>query len=432
MFQSSNLCHKFAGLRGLIVLLLWLVLPRPASSYSFQTHEQLIDLTWTDSIKPLLKRRFPNLTEAELLQAHAYAYGGSAIQDLGYYPVANGFFSDLTHYVRSAEFVRSLFRHARNANELAFAIGALSHYVGDTIGHSDAINPAVAIEFPKLKAKFGPSVNYGEGPHAHVRAEFAFDIDQITLHHMAPSAYLRHVGLQIPYALLSQAFSETYGSPLRAVLGGRRPIIRTYRFAIRSFLPLVAYAEAVLHRNDFPPEPNTDAARRFQAQLARTEFETGWNQFRKKPGFRTYVLAGVIFVVPKIGRLSELSIRGPELSTLERYLESVNRSTASMRNLLGHLDGTLRLPNRDLDTGDRVKPGGYRLTDETYAKLLNEITKSSSVQELPATLKENLLDYYADPNAPIATKKDRKRWARVQNNLALLQGMKARPEPGED
>jgi hypothetical protein len=417
--------------RRLSVLFVCLILPHSASPYSFQTHEQLIDLTWTDTIKPLLKRRFPNITEADLLRAHAYAYGGSAIQDLGYYPFGNHFFSDLTHYVRSADFVRSLFRHARNANELAFAVGALSHYVGDTIGHSDAVNPAVAIEFPNLSARFGPSVNYGENPHAHVRAEFAFDIEEITQHHMAPSAYLRHVGLQIPYALLTQAFNETYGLRLRDILSGRRPILRSYRFAIRSFLPRVAYAEAVLHRNGFPPEPNTDAGKLFQAQLARTEFENGWSQFRKQPGFKTYVLAGVIAVLPKIGTLSELSIRGPNSSTLERYIESVNRSTASMRDLLVHLDGTLQLPNRDLDTGDRVKPGGYRLTDATYAKLLHEVTRST-VESVPATVKENLLDYYADPNAPIATKKNHKQWSRVQSELTVLRGMKTRPEASEE
>jgi hypothetical protein len=398
-----------------------------AYGYSFQTHEQLVDLTWTDTIKPLLKRRFPNLSEADLSRAHSYAYGGSAIQDLGYYPFGNEFFSNLTHYVRSADFVQSLFRHARDANELAFAIGALSHYIGDTIGHSDSINPAVAVEFPKLGQKFGPSVNYAENPHAHVRTEFAFDINEASKRHLAPSAYLRHVGLRVPYELLANAFRETYGLELGPVLGKRRPVIRGYRFAVRSLLPRVAYAEVVLHRDGFPPEPTTEAARIFDAQLARTEFEVTWNQYRKKPGFKTYSLAAIIFVLPKIGPLSQLSIRGPQPSTVERYIESVNRSTSSMRELLRNFDKTLSLPNRDLDTGDRVKPGGYRLTDETYAKLLDEITRSAT-PDIPATLKQNLLDYYADPSAPITTKKDSKKWERVQTGLALLQSMNTRPD----
>src|SRR5438270_10199282 len=108
------------ALRAMITVALCLVIPQALYPCSFQTHEQLIDLTWTDTIEPLLKRRFPNLSQADLVRAHSYAYGGSAIQDLGYYPFGNQFFSNLTHYVRSADFVHNLFDHARNADELAF------------------------------------------------------------------------------------------------------------------------------------------------------------------------------------------------------------------------------------------------------------------------------------------------------------------------
>ena len=182
-----------------------------AAAYSLLTHEQIIDLTWQDSIVPLLKSNYPNLTPAELNNARAYAYGGCVIQDMGYYPFGDAFFSDLTHYVRSGDFVLSLFRNAKNANELAFAVGALSHYIGDSYGHSEATNRAVALQFPKLAARYGASVNYAEGKHQHVHVEFAFDIDQITKHHLAPLGYLRHIGIKVPVHQLALAFYETYG-----------------------------------------------------------------------------------------------------------------------------------------------------------------------------------------------------------------------------
>src|ERR1022692_3326005 len=83
-----------------ILLLLLLTSSLPAGGYSVLTHEQLIDLTWADSIQPLLLRRFPMLTPAQLREAHAYAYGGCVIQDLGYYPFGKPIFSNLLHYVR--------------------------------------------------------------------------------------------------------------------------------------------------------------------------------------------------------------------------------------------------------------------------------------------------------------------------------------------
>ena len=128
---------SFLRLRTILVLLLLLAPPwhRRADAYSLLTHEQLIDLTWQDSIVPLLLSRYPGLTPAQLEEARAYAYGGCVIQDIGYYPYGDMTYSNLTHYVRSGDFVVNLFRNAANANELAFAVGALSHYIGDSIGH---------------------------------------------------------------------------------------------------------------------------------------------------------------------------------------------------------------------------------------------------------------------------------------------------------
>ena len=89
----------------------------PAASYSVLTHEAIVDSTWDSAIKPLLLKRFPASTADELTQAHAYAYGGCIIQDLGYYPFGSKFFSDLTHYVRSGDFILNLIRESQDLNE---------------------------------------------------------------------------------------------------------------------------------------------------------------------------------------------------------------------------------------------------------------------------------------------------------------------------
>ncbi|MFI5071796.1 MAG: zinc dependent phospholipase C family protein, partial [Terriglobales bacterium] len=181
---------RFCTFTTVLALATLLAVPN-ARAYSVLTHEELIDLSWNDSIRPLLLARFPGATGEQLREAHAYAYGGSAIQDMGYYPFGKPFFSDLTHYVRTGDFIAWLFHNARTMDEYAFAIGALSHYLGDAIGHSQAINPATAVEFPKLKRKFGPSITYDQTPHGHIRTEFAFDIDELTDTAFAPPAYLR-------------------------------------------------------------------------------------------------------------------------------------------------------------------------------------------------------------------------------------------------
>ncbi|MGH9511202.1 MAG: zinc dependent phospholipase C family protein [Terriglobales bacterium] len=399
-----------------------------ASGYSVLTHEELIDLAWNDSIRPLLLARFPQATAAQLREAHAYAYGGSAIQDMGFYPFGQAFFSNLTHYVRTGDFIDFLFRDARTVNELAFAIGALSHYVGDSIGHSEAINPATAIAFPNLEHKFGPSVTYDESPHSHIRTEFAFDIGQLTNHAFAPPPYLRFIGFKVPRNLLERAFFDTYGFRSHEVLGRTRAALRSYRTSVRSFIPAFAEAEVVLHRNQFPPNPNDEAYRVFAERVSRTNYDRHWARTYNGPGFKAHLLAVLVFIIPKIGAISDLAIKIPTPETEEWYLKSVNHSVDWYREILDKVrtgaDNPLALANLDLDTGKLVKPGGYPLTDKTYAELLKRVT-SKPQRTIPRALKQNIQNYYADPNAPISTRKNKEAWEHATAQLKVLDQMRA-------
>jgi hypothetical protein len=384
----------------------------------------LIDLAWKLSIRPLLLKHYPNLTEAQLQEAHAYAYGGSAIQDFGYYPFGNAFFSNLTHYVRSGDFVVNLLHDASTADELAFAIGSLSHYIGDTVGHSMAVNASVPIEFPKLKKTYGDNINYAENPHAHVQTEFAFDINQLSKKRFAPSDYTKFVGLEVPRDLLRKAFFETYGLNLPDIIGTKETSIRVYRYAVRRFLPNIARAETVLHKKNFPEDTPSQDLDDLRKDLIQASADNNWEAYRKTPGFRSHLYAGWIYILPKVGTLKLLAIKGPTQETETLYIKSVNRSIKSLRFVLAHVDRIeYYLPNRDLDTGLVVKPGGYPLTDKTYAELLDMITRHPE-KVIPNQLKHELVAYYADPEAPIITKKDSEKWAKVQDNLKTLATMK--------
>jgi Zinc dependent phospholipase C len=407
------------------LILLALAVTHPAGAYSVFTHQQIVDLAWDASIKPALLARFPRTTPEQLVEAHAFAYGGAAIQDAGYYPFGHEFFSDLTHYVRSGDFVLSLLRNSRTVNEYAFAIGALSHYLGDNIGHQDAVNPATGLEFPKLARQYGAAVTYDQSPHSHVRTEFAFDINALSKHRFAPGAYLRIVGMGVPRGLLERAFAETYGLPLHEVLGDELPALRSYRSSVRSFLPHVAAAEVVIHRNHFPTDLPTPAFEQYQRDVMRVEAAHHWERYRrKKPPFTIDVLAFVIRILPKVGALSDLAIRGPSQFTQNWYVESVNLTVTAYRGLLSQLtqdpQRQLELPNRDLDTGYPVAPGAYPLTDDTYAKLLHQLTARKR-KAVPQRVRENILSFYSDLNAPFATKRNERAWAHVLADLTALQ-----------
>ena len=250
---ARTCCRRLAAI-FLILLTLLYGFPQPSQAYSFLTHEDMVDVAWHGSIRPLLLARFPTATQAELREARAYAYGGATIQDMGYYPFGHQLFSDLTHYVRSGDFVDNLLRDAQTVDEYAFAIGALAHYVGDNDGHRYATNISTPIEFPSLGKKFGPVVTYDQAKHAHVRTEFAYDVEQLSQHQFSPSGYLRAIGFKVPRRLLERAFSDTYGLSLRSVLGRPVPAIQSYRSSVKGILPDIARAEVLIHRNDFPRE----------------------------------------------------------------------------------------------------------------------------------------------------------------------------------
>jgi hypothetical protein len=443
--------ERIRWVRALVLLLMVVAGWRQsARAYSLLTHEELIDLTWNDSIVPLLLSRYPSLTPAQLKVARSYAYGGCAIQDIGYYPFGDELFSDLTHYVRSGDFVVALFRNAHSANELAFAVGALTHYVGDSFGHSQATNRAVALEFPKLEARYGSSVNYAEGKHQHVQTEFAFDIDQIAHHRMAPLPFLRHVGLNVPVRQLALAFYETYGVTEDFTGHGHSFNIKTYRFATRTLIPRTAYALTLLHRKNEIDEPDTADAKEIEAEAAAVATENNWAAFHGKAGFETHFLAFLILILPKCGPLAMTAIKGPTAAAEADYMHSMVTATSDIRErlytftpvadrrpapagvtvtpLTTQEDARHPLVNRDLDTGLPVKPGGYPLTDVTYATLLNRLTRDPR-QAIPPGIKEDVEAYYSDANAPIATKKDAQAWEKVQDELKTLAAMPTSAAP---
>src|SRR5258706_5550821 len=144
--------HFTSAMLGLLLLLC--TLSQTSIGYSVLTHEEIVDLSWEDQIKPLLLKKYPGTSQEDLKMAHGYAYGGCLIQDIGYYPFGNKFFSDLVHYVRSGDFVTALLTEAHDVNEYAFALGALAHYASDITGHP-TVNYSVAQAYPKLRAKFG-------------------------------------------------------------------------------------------------------------------------------------------------------------------------------------------------------------------------------------------------------------------------------------
>jgi hypothetical protein len=370
------------------------------------THEEIVDLLWTDQISPLILKRYPGLSEEQLKQAHAYAYGGAVIQDLGYYPFGSVEFSDLVHYVRSGDFVRELLAQSNDANEYAFALGALSHYASDIAGHP-AVNHAVAMGYPKLQAKFGTSVRYAQDKTAHLKIEFGFDTVQVAKNRYASQQYHDFIGFQVSKPLLERVFPMVYGVQLKDVLAHEDLAIGSYRYSVSRLIPEMTQVALQTHKKELMRETPDFAKQKFLYSLSRSSYEKEWGKDYVKPGLGTRILSTLLRFMPRIGPFKGLGFKSPTPQTEDLYIKSINTTVDQYRAFLLEVRAdSLVLPNYDLDSGNPTKEGEYSLTDETYAKLLGQLAKSKFDHTTPE-LRDNVLQFYSDVSASIQTKDDK-------------------------
>jgi len=390
-----------------------------AFGYSVLTHEEVVDLLWKDEIVPNLLARFPGLTQEQLREAHAYAYGGSVIQDLGYYPFGNKEFSNLTHYVRSGDFVREMIRQSHDANELAFSMGALAHYVSDESGHP-AVNQAVAMLYPNLKEKYGSSVTFAEDKSAHIKTEFGFDVAQVAKNRYIADQYHAFIGFQVSKPLLERVFPVVYGRKLSDVIPQLDLTIGSYRYAVSQLIPMLTTSAAKSRKDDIPPDPATPAQELFQYRISRAEYEKEWGTTYSKPGFFLRFLGALSRLVPKIGPLRTVMFRDPTPETQELYVQSINKTVdLYKKNLRQVRSGDLTLNNLDLDSGKPATASEYTLADETYVDLMKHLS-NDKFESVTPELRKNLLNYFANYKPPLKTRKDRSRWSKLQESLMAL------------
>ena len=370
----------------------------------------------------------PGLSEDQIKEAHAYAYGGAVIQDMGYYPFGSKDFSNLVHYVRSGDFVRELLLESQDANEYAFALGALAHYASDITGHR-AVNEAVAIEYPKLRAKFGKSVVYAQDKTAHLKTEFGFDMLQVAKNRYASQQYHDFIGFQVSKPLLERAFPVVYGLQLKDVLAHEDLAIGSYRFSVSRLIPEMTQVALQTHKKDMMHEHPDFAKEEFLYRLSRSGYEKEWGKDYTKPGFGTRILSTLLRYMPRIGPFKGLGFKNPTPQTEDLYFKSINLTVDQYRAFLRAVGtDSVLLPNCDLDSGQATKAAEYSLADDTYAKLLGQLS-SHKFEGTTPELRANILGFYSDLSVPIETKKDPVRWQGVLAALDQLKSVAPAPVP---
>jgi len=412
--------RMFRKRRGILALGLLLLLAVPSAfSYSVLTHEAIIDSVWDTSIKGLLLKRFPDSTPEQLVEAHAYAYGGSIIQDMGYYPFGSKLFTDLLHYVRSGDFVINLIKESQDLNEYAFSLGALAHYAADNTGHPLATNPGVSMLYPKLRVEFGDRVTYADDASSHIKTEFAFDVLQVAKGHYASNSYHEFIGFKVAKPALQRAFLDTYGIKMSDVFTSVDLSIGSYRRSVSSTIPAMTRVAWDMKKDEIMKDTPGTTRQKFLYNISQSSYQKEWGTEYHKPGFRSKLMAVLLKIVPRIGPFRTLRFETPTPEVEKLFMASFNKTLDRYRELLSAVGSDqLKLPNENLDLGEAPVAGKYRLSDQTYAKLLDKL--EGHYADMPPELRVNILAFYGDLSAPIATKADASAWEKVVKQIGEL------------
>jgi len=336
------------------------------------------------------------------------------------------FFSDLTHYVRSGDFVLALLHDASDLNEYAFALGALSHYAADIEGHPLGTNRAEPLLYPNLQKKYGSWITYEQDTLAHVKTEFGFDVLEVAQGRFAPDNYHDFIGFSVAVPLLERAFQETYGLDLKTVLTSEDKVLGSYRHDVSKLLPKATRVAWSLKKDEIQKDQPGITRRKFLYNLSKASYQKNWGKEYQKPTLEERFLAFLFRILPKIGPLKVLQLKTPTPATEQLFEASFNASMDRYRELLRQVkDGQPNLPNENFDTGDVTGPGKYQLNDKAQGRLLDELAKQNFSGASPE-LRSEILEFFGHPDAPYTLKQKPKEWSRVE---AELEQLKNAPPP---
>ena len=220
-----------------------------------------------------------------------------------------------------------------------------------------------------------------------------------------------------------RVFPVVYGVELKDVLAHEDLAVGSYRFAVSRLIPEMTQVALQTHKKDLIREKPDFAKKEFLYRLSRTGYEKEWGKDYKKPGMGTRILSTLLRFMPKVGPLKGLAFKSPTPQTEDLYIKSIDTTVDQYRAFLEEVrTHSLILPNRDLDTGNETKAAEYSLTDDTYAQLLEQLSKRKFDCTSPE-LRDNILRFYSDLSVPIETKKDQVRWQAVLTALDQLKSV---------
>ena len=351
-------------------------------------------------------RGYPGSTEEEIKKAHAYAYGGCLVADMGYMPFGNPYFTDLLHYVRSGDFVSTLIEESQNLDEYAFAIGALSHYMADKYGHSLATNKSVPLANPDLQKKFGDVVTYDDDHTSHSKMELAYDVIQTAKGHYASAAYHDFIGFSMAKPVLERAFLKVYGQDLSQLFPKFESSVATFRWGVRNLFPAMIHNAWKSKKDEILKSDAKVTRGDFRYRMSRKTFNNEFGADYTRPDFKARTVAFVIKILPKVGALKKFKFKYPGVASENLFVKSMDSILFNYNVALKHItNNKIRLSDIDFDTGKHTRANEYPLADKTYDSWLTKL-QDDNFACVDRAMKQNILSFYSAADSARVVQRD--------------------------
>jgi len=243
---------------------------------------------------------------------------------------------------------------------------------------------------------------------------------QVAKGRYSSDAYREFIGFEVAKPLLERAFRTTYGIELKDVFENLDLGIGTYRKAVSSTIPKMTRVAWELKKDEIQKDVPGVTRAKFLYNLSRASYEQEFGQQYKEPGFGTRFLAFIFRIVPKIGPLRVFRFHAPTPEAEKLFMESFNATVERYRAMIAaESSGRTQLANVNMDLGEPATAGKYKLSDETYAKLVDRLAESNFAG-VPSELRRDILAFYNGGEVEILTKVKKKKLAKLRQQLEVL------------
>ena len=381
----------------LIASSLLLIVPADGRAFSVTAHQGVVDQAWGLTLVPLIRQRFPNATDRELTEAHAYARGGS-ISPILVLSARESFVFRPAALRSHRRFRQPSVNWGQLSGRICVRLGMLGHYEAPAGIRKRPIFrcPSSIPSSSRNTATPSPMRTHPRAPTNSIRCAAGRSSQRNT------DLFEHSIDFKVPRDALERAFAETYGLQLNDLFDNYDIAIYTYRWGFRTIINEGTGIAWALYRKDIESNEPGVTSKEFVREISRGDFERQFGKAFLEPGYLPRFVGFLGTLVPDVGPLKRLPFKPLPDSVQKLYFRAYRHASERyVHEVAAICANKAWLENINLDTGRADKSGEYAPADEAWVDLL-ELHDKSHFANVRDDLASDFRAHFRDRNASLA------------------------------